>query len=154
MLETTQQKKGDKLEMNTPSIFQTVTDHFGLTKLEQIMRKENQMIRKNSSKKAGRTCRHLMAQIVALLIAVVTTIATLGPVALKAAPLVQTTATRLIPGAILWTDPGDAVVGGGLFMFDPVSGERTTIALGLDLPLYLVIEPGGHIIISAAGRLV
>ena len=64
------------------------------------------------------------------------------------------TSTTLKPGALLFTDSGDAVVGGAIIMLDVISGERTTIATGLDLPLYLAIDPSGNLILSAAGKLV
>ena len=123
-----------------------------LNQPNHAMNRENQMIEQtNSAKQAGKNLRHF---VVKMLFVAVIMIGLFGLMALKAAPMIHAPTTILKPGCILYTDSGNAIVGGAVIMLDPVSDVRTIIASGLDLPLYLAIDSNGHLIVSAAGRLV
>src|SRR5215471_14764669 len=109
------------------------------------------LLKHNSAKSIYRNLRSLAAKVA---IATVSALTLLGSPATKAAPVIRASANLLKPGAILYTDSGDAVVGGAVIMIDPITHERTTLVSGLDLPLYLAMNSNGHLIVSASGRLV
>jgi hypothetical protein len=113
--------------------------------------RETMTNRCNSAKSVGRNLQLLATKFV---IVAITAIILIGGLAAQAMPVMHVSANVLKPGAIIYTDSGDAVVGGAVIMVDPMSHERTTLVSGLDLPLYLAMDSNGHLIVSAAGRLV
>jgi len=63
---------------------------------------------------------------------------------------------KLQPGDTVYVDSGNAIQGGFVIKVNPVTGEKTVIASGslLQIPIGVVIDPAGQIIVSDSGRLI
>src|SRR5262245_59335430 len=110
--------------------------------------KHNQTIRQNGpGHLPGISRRSAFARLIAL----VTATAFLGSFASRQSALGQALETRLRPGDIVYVD-----LGGFVIKVDPTTEQQTIIAYGgyLQMPLGVLIDADGQIIVSDSGRLI
>jgi hypothetical protein len=92
----------------------------------------------------------------AKLVSVAAATAFFGPFITHLPVFGETIRTKLELGDILYVDSGDAINGGCVIKIDPITWEKTVVACGgyLRLPLGVIIQADGTIIVSDSGRLI